>query len=75
MFELPRFVIKSGRILVEQGDIREVLDGKTLHVSPVYDPSVEKEIGDWFEQFYSVQFRNYPVAEEYLRAHERVECG
>jgi formylmethanofuran dehydrogenase subunit A len=75
MFELPRFVIKSGRILVEQGDIREVLDGKTLHVSPVYDPSVEKEIGEWFEQVYSIQFRNYPVAEEYLHAHERIECG
>jgi formylmethanofuran dehydrogenase subunit A len=68
-------VIKSGRILVEQGDIREVLDGKTLHVSPVYDPSVEKEIGEWFEQVYSIQFRNYPVAEEYLHAHERIECG
>ena len=75
MFELPRFVIKSGRILVEQGDIREVLDGKTLHVSPQYDPAMEKEIGEWFEQVYSIQFRNYPVAEDYLHAHERVECG
>ena len=75
MFELPRFVIKSGRILVEQGDIRTVIDGKTLHVAPQYDPNSEAEIAQWFEQYYSVQFRNYPVAEEYLIERECVECG
>jgi formylmethanofuran dehydrogenase subunit A len=74
MFELPRFVIKSGRILVEQGDIREVLDGKTLHVSPAYDTTAEAEIGKWFERVYSIQFRNYPVSDDYLHAHETVPC-
>ena len=29
MFELPRFVIKAGRVLVEQGEIREEFYGKT----------------------------------------------
>jgi formylmethanofuran dehydrogenase subunit A len=75
MFELPRFVIKSGRILVEQGDIREVHDGKTLHVSPEYDRSAEQHIGEWFEQVYSIQFRNYPVTEDYLHEHECIQCG
>ena len=37
MFELPRFVIKAGRIIVEQGEIREETYGKTLHVAPEYD--------------------------------------
>ena len=41
MFELPRYVIKSGRILVEEGDIREEHYGKTLHVAPDYDPAAE----------------------------------
>src|SRR5205085_2185263 len=61
MFELPRFVIKSGRILVEQGDIREDFRGKTLHVAPAYDPAAEAHIGAWFEEYYSIRFRNYPV--------------
>ena len=61
MFELPRMVIAGGEILVDQGDIRKSPVGKTLHVSPNYDVSIEKEIGEWFEQFYSIQFRNYPV--------------
>ena len=37
MFELPRFVIKAGRVIVEQGEIREPTVGKTLHVAPDYD--------------------------------------
>ena len=50
MFELPRYVIKSGRILVEEGDIREEHYGKTLHVAPDYDRTAEEHIGQWFEQ-------------------------
>lgn len=74
MFELPRYVIKAGRILVEEGEIREVPDGTTLHVAPGYDPAVEDSIREWFEQCYSVSFRNYPVADDYLHANQVVAC-
>ncbi|MBC8872986.1 MAG: formylmethanofuran dehydrogenase subunit A [Planctomycetes bacterium] len=74
MFQLPRYVIKSGRVLVEEGDLRETLTGKTLHVAPEYDPSIEDDISDWFEQYYSVRFRNYPVSDEYLIEAERISC-
>jgi formylmethanofuran dehydrogenase subunit A len=72
MFELPRYVIKSGRILAEEGDIRHEHYGKTLHVSPDYDKGVESSIGEWFEEFYSIRFRNYPVSESYLHETESV---
>jgi formylmethanofuran dehydrogenase subunit A len=74
MFALPRYVIKQGRILVEEGDLREEYFGKTLHVAPQYDPAVEQHIADWFEQFYTIRFRNYPVSREYLRLAEQVPC-
>jgi formylmethanofuran dehydrogenase subunit A len=61
MFALPRFVIKAGRLLVEQGEIREEIYGKTLHVAPEYDTGIESEIRDWFERSYSIRWRNYPV--------------
>ena len=73
MFELPRFVIKSGRVLVEQGEIREVLQGKTLHVGPEYDSAIETDIEQWFEDNYSIRFRNYPVADSYLHDHEQIQ--
>ncbi len=74
MFELPRYVIKSGVVLAEEGDIREEFFGKTLHVSPDYDPGVETNIRDWFEQYYSIRFRNYPVSESYLHDSESIAC-
>jgi formylmethanofuran dehydrogenase subunit A len=70
MFELPKYVIKSGHVLVENGEIRQHHIGKTLHVSPEYDPAIETDIAKWFEQFYSIRFRNYPVTGEYLDAEE-----
>jgi formylmethanofuran dehydrogenase subunit A len=75
MFALPRYVIKSGVILVEEGDIREEHTGKLLHVAPSYDPAAEADIGQWFEDCYSIRFRNYPVGDAYSHVAEEVACG
>jgi formylmethanofuran dehydrogenase subunit A len=75
MFELPRYVIKAGQVLVEEGEIREPMIGKTLHVEPDYDEGIEQTIAEWFEQYYSVRFRNYPVGDGYLHESEVVQCG
>ncbi len=74
MFELPDYVIKSGRVIVEKGEIREDLTGKTLHVAPSFDPGIETDISEWFEQYYSIRFRNYPVSDAYLHDAEQVAC-
>lgn len=75
MFELPRYVIKAGQIIVEQGELRAPVQGRTLHVAPEYDLGVEADIAQWFERYYSIRFRNYPVSDEYLHEHETVPCG
>jgi formylmethanofuran dehydrogenase subunit A len=74
MFELPRYVIKGGEILVEDGEIRETAFGKTMYVLPEYEHSIEHDISEWFEQYYSIRFRNYPVEDHYLRQPEMVPC-
>jgi formylmethanofuran dehydrogenase subunit A len=74
MFELPRYVIKDGFLLVEEGEIRHDHLGKTLHVTPEFDPDIEPTIADWFEQFYSIRYRNYPVTDDYLHNAESVPC-
>jgi formylmethanofuran dehydrogenase subunit A len=73
MFELPRYVIKAGRLIVEQGDIREDTYGKSLYVAPEYDRDVEPDIQEWFEDSYSIKWRNYPVADSYLLHPQVVE--
>jgi formylmethanofuran dehydrogenase subunit A len=75
MFELPRFVIKAGRVIVEQGDIREDVYGKTLHVQPDYDHEIETDIAAWFDEFYSIRFRNYAVTEDYMLTPKCIACG
>jgi formylmethanofuran dehydrogenase subunit A len=72
MFELPRYVVESRHVIVEQGEIREELDGKTLHVAPAYDRDIEPDIQDWIEESYSIQWRNYPVDDAYIRDREVV---
>jgi formylmethanofuran dehydrogenase subunit A len=67
MFSLPRIVIKGGEVIIDQGELRATPPGHTLHVAPQYDESAEDHIRQWFEQHYSIQFRNYPVGEEYLQ--------
>ena len=72
MFELPRFVIHHGQVVVEQGEIRANFTGKLLHAAPEYDEGSIPDIQKWFEQFYTIQFANYPVDETYLHDHEVV---
>jgi formylmethanofuran dehydrogenase subunit A len=67
MFACPRYVIKEGIVLVEEGHIRQETFGRTLYVSPRYDPAIEKDIRDFFDKYYTVEFENYPVQlEHYL---------
>ena len=74
MFQLPRYVIKAGQVIVDDGDIRETVFGTTLHVAPEYDCDIENDISDWFEKYYSIRFRNYPVADDYLHDSRKVDC-
>lgn len=61
MFSLPRMVLKSGEIVVENGEIRSTPVGQILHVEREYDRGVEPDIQQWFEDHYSVSWRNYGV--------------
>ncbi len=66
MFEMPRFVIKAGEVVVEQGEVRAEVYGKTLHAAVNYDEGAVADIKKWFEAYYTIQFANYPVDESYL---------
>jgi formylmethanofuran dehydrogenase subunit A len=72
MFSTPRYVLKDGRIIIEDGELRTDHEGRVLHVAPAYDPDIEAVIRPFFEDYYTIQFDNYPVGEEYLHKHEVV---
>jgi formylmethanofuran dehydrogenase subunit A len=74
MFELPRYVIKAGEVLIDQGELREPAAGKTLHVAPAYDAGIETDLARHFEQYYSVRLDNYPVAADEIGPAEATAC-
>jgi formylmethanofuran dehydrogenase subunit A len=64
MFALPRFVLKAGRIVAEQGEIREETYGTTTNVAPEFDPTFLPHLRNWWEQFGSTPFQCFPVSDE-----------
>ncbi len=61
LFRYPRYVIKAGEIVVEEGEIRKMSEGREFLVQPVYDNSIEDYLRPLFEQYYTMSFENYPV--------------
>jgi formylmethanofuran dehydrogenase subunit A len=74
MFQLPRYVIKGGEIIVDDATVLAPRPGKTLHVAPDFDRDRESQISDWFNRHYTVRFNNYSVGEQYLGDNEQVAC-
>ena len=71
MFAIPRYVLKAGRVIVDDGDLLAWPDGLTLVAAPDFDPSDEPAIAAWFEASSTIQFANYPVREAEI-AHRSV---
>jgi formylmethanofuran dehydrogenase subunit A len=61
MFAMPRYVLKQGLLIVEEGQLRRAPRGRRLRVAPGYDQAVLPDLRRHFEAFSSVSFANYPV--------------
>jgi formylmethanofuran dehydrogenase subunit A len=61
MFATPRYVIKEGTVVVQEGQLRRAPAGRRLHVRPAYDLQVERGIRDFFDRYSTVAFDNYAV--------------
>jgi formylmethanofuran dehydrogenase subunit A len=66
MFATPRYVIKGGRVIVEEGELRETPAGDLLRVAADHDEAIERTLRPLFDEHYSVQLANYPVRERWL---------
>ena len=59
MFATPRYVLKGGTVVVEEGQLRRAPAGQRLSVRPEYDTAVTKDLRRFFEQNATVSFANY----------------
>jgi len=73
LFRYPRYVIKGGDIVVEEGDIKSLKAGREFVVKPHFDPKIEEYLKPVFEQQYTMSFENYPVELERIEHAEVTE--
>jgi formylmethanofuran dehydrogenase subunit A len=62
MFAHPRYVIKNGEVVVEEGELRQSFEGRQYAVKPEYDESIEEYLKPLFQSQYTMSFENYPVS-------------
>jgi formylmethanofuran dehydrogenase subunit A len=63
MFSTPRYVVKDGTLIVEEGHLRRAPAGRRLRVAPGYDDAVLSDLRRYFDRYATVAFDNYPVAD------------
>ena len=60
LFQYPRYVIKGGEIVVEEGEVRHVTSGREFIVHPACDEQIENYLRPLFQKVYTISFDNYP---------------
>ena len=66
MFEKPFMVIKDGEIIVKNGNIQKVFNGKFYIAETDYDKSIEKEIKSHFEKYMGRRMENFKIQNQEL---------
>jgi formylmethanofuran dehydrogenase subunit A len=74
MFGHPRYVLKGGEIVIEEGDIRETPEGREYLIQPSFDPDTEQFLRPLFEDRYCMSFENYPVEIERIEHAQIQDC-
>jgi formylmethanofuran dehydrogenase subunit A len=74
MFGYPRYVIKGGEVVLEEGEIRLTPQGREFIVQPAYDEKIEEFLRPAFQQVYTMSFDNYPVEMERIHRPEVRAC-
>lgn len=71
MFEMPRYVLQAGEVVIDNGEHLRSTPGTTLCAEVDFDRSIESAVKDWFESDYSVRYRNYMIDDDEI---PRLHC-
>ena len=67
--------IKDGQVVVRDGEVVAVPDGRRYYCEPKVDEGLTKDmmadVREWFK-YYTIGFANYPVPDKYLRNPEPI---
>ena len=79
MFEKPFMVIKDGEIIVKNGNIQKVFNGKFYTAETDYDKGIEKEIKSYFEKYMGRGIESFKIQNQELWDYgieiENIKCN
>lgn len=75
MFELPRYLIHRGTVVLDDGELRSQHSGTVFYVTPDYDEGVLPDLRNWFNDHYSLRFANYAIDQSCLQNGMNVACS
>lgn len=68
MFSLPRWVVKRGEVILDDGELRSAPAGLVHATERGFDPGDLDDIAAWWNETSSIRFANFPVRDEDLRS-------
>lgn len=75
LFGQPRYVIKAGQVVVEDGEVRDSIEGREFVARPECDPAIEAYLRPLFQKVYTMSFDNYAVELEHVGRPDVRPCG
>jgi formylmethanofuran dehydrogenase subunit A len=75
MFSMPRYFLKGGEVVLDDGEIRRAVDGSLLHVDPDRDRDAEVDIAAWFNAHSSIRFANYAMGDDEVNRPRIIASG
>src|SRR5262249_38843998 len=75
LFEYPRYVIKGGEVVVEDGDIRSMSSGRQFLVQPSDDEHIEEFLRPVVQEGYTMSLDTYAVEMERISHPDVQACG
>lgn len=75
MFSRAAFVIKDGKVVVQDGNIKESFSGRALGLDIPVKGELTEDLVRYFEQYSTVALSNYSVQEAYTPRAEMIKCG
>ena len=68
MFRHAAYVFKDGELVVRNGDVARYTRGKTLHVKPEYNKTINKRLDSYYEDLYGLPRDIFRVEDDALPA-------
>ncbi|NOS98507.1 MAG: formylmethanofuran dehydrogenase subunit A [Methylotenera sp.] len=71
MFAKPDYVFKNGELVVRDGKVVKVIWGATHVTKPAFDIGVEKNLGEYFDKYHTIQLNNFKINNDEIHENGR----